>query len=103
MNPHQHARARTRPALQPWHAWLLAALLLTAQAAQAVVLNEAQPFNCVRCGQPFGTKQMIDSMMGRLGAHSMFAGGGALRRTRGRGARGRDALHHRGDEAHERD
>ena len=55
-------------------------LLLTAQAAQAVVLNEAQPFNCVRCGQPFGTKQMIDSMMGRLGAHSMFAGGGALRR-----------------------
>ena len=32
MNPHQHARARTRPALQPWHAWLLAALLLTAQA-----------------------------------------------------------------------
>jgi ferredoxin len=55
-------------------------LLLTAQAKQEVVLNQAEPFNCVRCGKPFGTKQMIDSMVGRLTAHSMFATGGALRR-----------------------
>jgi hypothetical protein len=55
-------------------------LLLTAQAKQEVVLNEAEPFNCVRCGKPFGTKQMIDSMVGRLTTHSMFAGEGALRR-----------------------
>ena len=55
-------------------------LLLTAQAKQEVVLNQAEPFNCVRCGKPFGTKQMIDGMMGRLTAHSMFATGGALRR-----------------------
>ena len=55
-------------------------LLLTTQARQAVTLNEAEPFNCVRCAKPFGTRQMIDNMMGRLTAHSMFAGGAALRR-----------------------
>jgi len=59
---------------------LVPRLLLTAQAKAAVTLNEAEPFNCVRCAKPFGTRQMIDSMMGRLTAHSMFAGGGALRR-----------------------
>jgi ferredoxin len=55
-------------------------LLLTAQAKQEVVLNQAEPFNCVRCGKPFGTRQMVDAMVGRLTAHSMFATGGALRR-----------------------
>ena len=55
-------------------------LLLTAQAKEAVTLNEAQVFNCVRCAKPFGTKQMIDNMLGRLTAHSMFAGGAELRR-----------------------
>jgi hypothetical protein len=34
----------------------------------------------VRCGKPFGTRQMVERMTGKLGAHSMFAGGGALRR-----------------------
>lgn len=55
-------------------------LLLGAAAKQEVVLNRAEPFNCVRCARPFGTKQMIDNMLGRLTAHSMFATGGALRR-----------------------
>ena len=55
-------------------------LLLTAQAKQEVVLNEAEPFNCVRCGKPFGTRQMVDNMLGKLTGHSMFAGGGALKR-----------------------
>jgi len=59
---------------------LVPRLLLTPQAKQAVTLNEAEPFNCVRCGKPFGTRQMIDNMLGKLTAHSMFAGGGALRR-----------------------
>jgi hypothetical protein len=44
------------------------------------MLNEAEPFNCVRCGKPFGTRQMVDNMLGKLTGHSMFAGGGALRR-----------------------
>ncbi|MGH8748995.1 MAG: 4Fe-4S binding protein [Burkholderiales bacterium] len=59
---------------------LVPRLLLTPQAKQAVTLNEAEPFNCVRCGTPFGTRQLIDNMLGKLTAHSMFAGGGALRR-----------------------
>jgi len=59
---------------------LVPRLLLGAQAKQPVVLNEAEPFNCVRCGKPFGTKAMIDAMLGKVGGHSMFAGGGALKR-----------------------
>ena len=59
---------------------LVPRLLLTPQAKQAVTLNEAEPFNCVRCGKPFGTRQLIDNMLGKLNAHSMFAGGNALKR-----------------------
>ena len=55
-------------------------LLLTPAAREARVLNETQPFHCVRCQKPFGTRQMVDAMMGRLAGHSMFAGGEALRR-----------------------
>lgn len=55
-------------------------LLLDKQAKAEVVLNKAEPFDCVRCGKPFGTRQMIDSMLGRLQTHSMFSGGLALRR-----------------------
>ena len=54
-------------------------LLLTAQAKAEQLLHEAVPFNCVRCGQPFGNKQMIDNMLGKLGAHPMFSGGGLAR------------------------
>lgn len=59
---------------------LVPRLLLAPQAKQAMTLHEAEPFNCVRCGKPFGTRQLIDNMLGKLNAHSMFAGGGALRR-----------------------
>ncbi len=59
---------------------LVPRLLLGAQAKNPVTLNEAEPFNCVRCGKPFGTKAMIDSMLVKIGGHSMFAGGGALAR-----------------------
>jgi len=55
-------------------------LLLGPKAKEAVTLNEAEPFHCVRCGKAFGTRQMVDSMTGRLGGHSMFTGGAALRR-----------------------
>jgi ferredoxin len=59
---------------------LVPRLLLGRQAKEPAVLNEAQPFHCVRCAKPFGTKQMVDHMLARLGAHSMFAGAGSLRR-----------------------
>jgi ferredoxin len=55
-------------------------LLLGAQAKTAVVLNETEPFNCVRCAKPFGTRQMIDNMLGRLSGHPMFGTPAALRR-----------------------
>ncbi len=59
---------------------LVPRLLLGAGAKEPAMLNEAQPFHCVRCAKPFGTKQMVDNMLVRLGGHSMFAGGDALRR-----------------------
>lgn len=55
-------------------------LLLGKQAQAAVVLNAAEPYNCVRCGKPFATRQMIENMVGRLGSHSMFSSADALRR-----------------------
>ena len=54
---------------------LVPRLLIGEQAKQPVTLNEAEPFNCVRCAKPFGTRQMVDNMLAKLGAHSMFAGG----------------------------
>jgi ferredoxin len=59
---------------------LVPRLLLGPKAKEAVTLNEAEPFHCVRCGKAFGTRQMVDNMMGKLGGHSMFAGGAALKR-----------------------
>ncbi|HET9651146.1 MAG TPA: 4Fe-4S binding protein, partial [Usitatibacter sp.] len=55
-------------------------LLLTPAVREARVLNETVPFHCVRCGKPFGTKQMVEAMTGRLASHSMFTQGSALRR-----------------------
>jgi ferredoxin len=41
---------------------------------QTVVLNETQPFHCIRCDKPFGTLRMIESMLARLSSHPAFAG-----------------------------
>jgi ferredoxin len=54
-------------------------LLLTPQVREARVLNRTEPFHCVSCNKAFGTKQIVESMLGRLAGHSMFAGQ-ALRR-----------------------
>ncbi|MFZ5556952.1 MAG: 4Fe-4S binding protein [Pseudomonadota bacterium] len=71
--------ARTCPedaiALQP-------RLLLGKAAKEARVLNETEPFHCVKCGKPFATRQMVENMLGRLGTHSMFAAPGSLDRLR---------------------
>lgn len=55
-------------------------LLLTPAVREARVINETQPFHCIQCNKPFGTKQMVDAMVGRLAGHSMFSGGAALKR-----------------------
>ena len=57
-------------------------LLLTPAVREARLLNETQPFHCVSCNKPFGTRQMVDAMLGRLAGHSMFTDEGALRRLR---------------------
>lgn len=57
-------------------------LLLTPQAKTARTINQAQVFSCIKCGKPFGTKQMVDGMLARLGKHSMFAEPGALDRIK---------------------
>lgn len=51
-------------------------------ARQARVLNEEEPFNCVRCHKPFATRKMIDNMTSKLSDHWMFGDGQALRRLK---------------------
>jgi ferredoxin len=46
---------------------------------QLRVLNEAQPYRCVRCDKPFGTLKAIEAMVIKLSAHSMFQGVAAER------------------------
>jgi ferredoxin len=41
---------------------------------QAVLLNETEPFRCIRCNKPFGTVLMIQNMLGKLSQHSAFSG-----------------------------
>ncbi|WP_082548937.1 4Fe-4S dicluster domain-containing protein [Rhizobacter sp. Root404] len=41
---------------------------------QARVLNEVEPYQCIRCAKPFGTLKAIELMVGKLGAHPMFQG-----------------------------
>ena len=45
----------------------------------ARVLNEAEPFCCLRCGKPFGTLRAIEVMIAKLGGHAMFQGAAAAR------------------------
>lgn len=53
---------------------LIPQLRLTPQRKEAVVINEMQPYACVRCGKPFGTLKAIEGMLGKLAGHSMFQG-----------------------------
>jgi ferredoxin len=41
---------------------------------QSVLLNETQPFCCIRCNKPFGTVVMIENMLSKLSHHPAFAG-----------------------------
>jgi ferredoxin len=46
---------------------------------QMRVLNEAQPWLCIKCGKPFGTHKAIETMVVKLAGHSMFQGHAAER------------------------
>ncbi|WP_375415244.1 4Fe-4S binding protein [uncultured Bradyrhizobium sp.] len=44
------------------------------------VLKEEEPFHCIACGKPFGTKSSIDRVLAKLGEkHWMFQGANAKR------------------------
>ena len=53
---------------------LLPRLNMKPTRKEAVVLNEMQPYACVRCNKPFGTLKAIEGMLGKLSGHSMFQG-----------------------------
>jgi len=57
-------------------------LLLSPEARQPRVLNEAAVFKCIRCAKPMGTEKMIANMLARLAGHSMFAEAGSLERLK---------------------
>ena len=54
-------------------------LLLTEQRKQLRVVNEAEPWRCIRCSKPFGTLKAIENMLERLSTHAMFQGEAAER------------------------
>ncbi len=48
--------------------------------APLLVLKEEEPFLCIACGKPFGTKSSIDRVLAKLGEkHWMFQGANAKR------------------------
>ncbi len=56
-------------------------LNFTDSAKGAEALNEALPFNCIRCGKPFGVKRTIDRIADQLaGKHWMFGDRSAVER-----------------------
>ena len=58
---------------------LVPRLLLTPQRKEVRVLNETQPYGCVRCGKAFGTLKGIEAMMSKLAGHAMFQGAASER------------------------
>lgn len=53
---------------------LVPRLALHDAAKTPVVLNETEPFNCIRCNKPIGTVKLVKSMLAKLGGHGAFAG-----------------------------
>jgi ferredoxin len=49
-------------------------LWLADQRKQPRVLNEAQPYECIRCRKPFGTLKGVEVMLAKLSGHAMFQG-----------------------------
>lgn len=45
----------------------------------ARVLHEVEPFQCIRCGKPFGTLRAIETMIAKLAGHAAFQGAAAER------------------------
>ncbi|NQU60214.1 MAG: 4Fe-4S dicluster domain-containing protein [Rhodospirillales bacterium] len=46
------------------------------------VIKEEEPFECVKCGKPFGTKSTIENMVKKLDGHPMFQDKGGTDRLK---------------------
>ena len=58
-------------------------LNFTGEAMSAVTLNEEEPFECIRCGKPFGVRKSIERIAEQLaGKHSMFQESGQIDRIK---------------------
>ncbi len=64
---------------------------------QPRMLHELEPYRCIRCGKPFGTRKAIELMLGKLAGHAMFQGEAAERLKMCGDCRVID-IHTRGDE-----
>ncbi len=57
---------------------LVPRLDFTDDARRKRVLKQEEPWHCVRCGKPFGTRSTIERLVDRLAGHSMFAAPGRI-------------------------
>jgi ferredoxin len=58
-------------------------LNFTDEARQPIVLKQEEPFECIRCGKPFGTRSSIERIVEKLSAkHWMFQDSAAVDRIR---------------------
>jgi ferredoxin len=55
---------------------LVPQLNLSTAAMQPETLNFEEPFECIRCGKPFGVKSSVERIAAQLAGHSMFQGSG---------------------------
>jgi ferredoxin len=62
---------------------LVPRLSFAEDARRAVVVKEEEPFHCVRCGKPFGTKGSVERIIAKLGGkHWMFDKGDMVERIK---------------------
>jgi ferredoxin len=58
-------------------------LNFTDEARRPVVIKEEEPFECIRCGKPFGTRSSIEKIVEKLGAKNwMYKDSAAIDRIR---------------------
>lgn len=50
--------------------------------AQAIILKQEEPFECIRCSKPFGVSSTIEKMIEKMRGHSMFQDPKSLDRLR---------------------
>jgi ferredoxin len=54
----------------------------TEDARRPIVIKQEEPFECIKCGIPFGVKSSINQMVEKLRGHSMFSDDNALERIK---------------------